>query len=108
MINQDYFIANVAALAVGTIFIRGSFIFLLGKMVLSHRVKQLFTYIPPAILPALVIPTTFFHSGSIEIIYGKERFLILLLAVIVSFFVRNTLFTICFGLAGLYLLKTFF
>ncbi len=107
MINQNYFFINVAFLTAGTILIRGSFIFLSGKMTISPKVKQLFTYIPAAIIPALVIPTTFFHSGNIDFLYGKERLLILLSAVTVSFFIRSTLFTISFGLAALYLLTSF-
>lgn len=97
MINPNYFLLNVAALTVGTICIRGFFIALSGKMNISPKVKELFTYIPAAIFPALIIPATFFHPN-------KERFIILIVSGIACYFVRNTLFVICFGLSLLYLI----
>ena len=103
MIDNNYFLLNVALLVVGTIIIRGFFIALSGKMVISSKVKELFTFIPSAIFPALVIPATYFHQGTVELIAGKERFLILLISGIACYFVRNTLFVICFGLLLLFL-----
>ncbi len=106
MININYFLLNVIALTIGTIAIRGSFIALSGKMHISAKVKDLFTYIPAAILPALVIPATFFHQGNVDWLQGKERFIILLIASLACFFYRNTLFVICFGLSLLYVVTT--
>lgn len=103
MINGNYFLLNVVALTFGTIFIRGFFIALSGKMKISPKVKELFTYIPAAIFPALIIPATFFHQGAVEWLGGKERFVILLLSSVACYFYRNTLFVICFGLSLLYL-----
>ena len=108
MINPNYFLINVAALTVGTILIRGSFIFLSGKMKISNKVKDLFGYIPSAILPALIIPATFFHQGTVDLLAGKERFIIMLVSIVAAYFVRNTLLIISLGLILLYLIVTFF
>lgn len=105
MINNNYFLLNVLILTIGTIAIRGSFIALSGKMNISAKVKDLFTYIPAAILPALVIPATFFHKGHVEWMAGKERFFILLFASVACYFYRNTLFVIALGLALLYVVS---
>ena len=107
MIKESYFLSIVALLSFGTIIIRGFFIALSGKMIISPKLKELFTFIPAAIFPALIIPTTFLHQGSVDLIYGKERFLILVASAIVCFFVRNTLFVISFGLVLLYLTHLF-
>ncbi len=107
MIEPNYFLINVALLTVGTILIRGFFIALSGKMNISPKVKELFTFIPAAILPALVVPATFFYQGQVAWIGGKERFLILLASSIACYFVRNTLFVISFGLIMLYLVTKF-
>lgn len=104
MINNNYFILCVAGLAFGTIAIRGSFIALSGKMKISNNLRELFTYIPAAILPGLIIPATYFHQGKIESLLGKERFLILVMSVCFAYFIRNTLAIICFGLLFLYLI----
>ena len=103
MINSNYFLLNVALLVVGTLAIRGSFITISGKMKISPKVKELFTYIPAAILPGLIMPSTFFHHGMVEWLGGNERFLILLASCIACYFYRNTLFVITLGLALLYL-----
>lgn len=105
MINENYFLINVALLTVGTIVIRGSFISLAGKMTINHKVKDLFTYIPAAILPAIIIPATFFHQGHVEFLAGKERFIILLASFLFAYFVRNTLAIISFGLVLLFLVS---
>lgn len=102
MINNNYFLFNVVALTIGTIAIRGCFIALSSKMNISAKVKDLFTYIPAAILPALVIPATFFYQGQVEWLAGKERFIILLLVSTACYFYRNTLFVIALGLSLLY------
>lgn len=108
MINNNYFLMNVFALTIGTIMIRGAFIFLSGKMKISPKLKELFSYIPAAILPTLIIPATFFHQGKVDIFGGKERFLILLASMVAAYFIRNTLFIISFGLALLYVVTVSF
>lgn len=105
MIDGNYFIFNVLGLTLGTILIRGCFIALSGKMSLSAKVKDLFTYIPAAILPALIVPATFFYRGNVEWLHGKERFVVLIASLVLSYFVRNTLAIVSFGLALLYVLS---
>lgn len=95
MIQDGYFYSIVALLTIGTVFIRGSFIAFSGKMNLTAKTKDLFTYIPAAILPALILPASFHQPTS-------DRFLVLLVAIFAGFFVRNTLFIISLGLALLY------
>jgi branched-subunit amino acid transport protein len=106
MIQSDYFLINLSLLAMGTLFIRGSFIAFSGKFKIKPALIELFTYIPAAILPGLIIPATFFHRGSVEWMGGKERFLILLASSLLCFFVRNTFVVISFGLGLLYILTT--
>lgn len=107
MIDANYFLFITFFMAVGTILIRGSFIALASKMTVSPKVKELFTFIPAAILPALIVPANYFHQGAVAWIGGKERFVILLAASIVCYFVRNTLFIICLGLTLLYCVTHF-
>jgi branched-subunit amino acid transport protein len=103
MIKADYFLLITVLLAFGTVFIRASFIAVASKVRISPKVRELFTFIPAAILPAIVVPANYFHHGMVDWIDGKERFVILLATSIVCYFVRNTLFIICLGLSLLYL-----
>lgn len=103
MINESYFYLNVLLLSLGTILVRGSFIAFSGRVRISPKIKDLFSYIPAAVLPTLIVPATFFHQGMVEWMYGKERFIVLIIATVASFFIRGTLFCIVLGLALLYL-----
>jgi branched-subunit amino acid transport protein len=102
MIDNNYFLLNAVLLALGTIIIRGSFIALSGRMKNSEKLRELFSYIPAAVLPAFIFPATFFHQGVMGSINGKERFLILIASGIVFFFFRSTLLIITLGLSLLF------
>lgn len=108
MIPENYFYLNVFLLVVGTLVIRGFFIALSHRMKLSGKTTELFSFIPAAVLPAFILPATFFHQGTIEVLQGKERFVALLVAVTVTVYRRSTLLTIGTGLGLLYLLRYFF
>lgn len=107
MIAPNYFWLNIALLALGTISIRFSLIAISGRVKITARMQEIFSYIPAAILPALITPMVFFHQGSVEWLIGKERALILLLATVVCAFTRSTLITIIFGLVTLYMVRLF-
>ncbi len=107
MIPQGYYWLNIALLAVGTIAIRGSIIALSARVKISDRLKELFTFIPAAILPAFIAPAVFFHQGEVSWMMGKERVVVLILAAILCWVTRSTLATVGFGLLALYLFTNF-
>lgn len=102
MIETGYFWQNIFLLAVGTILIRGSIIAISAKVKISDRLREIFSFIPAAILPAFVAPMVFFHEGRVEWLFQKERFFVLILATAVCYYSRSTLATILFGLVALY------
>jgi branched-subunit amino acid transport protein len=102
-IEPSYFWTNIFFLMIGTISIRASIIAVSGKVEISDRWRELFSFIPAAILPAFVAPAVFLHQGSVEWAQGKERLLILILAAALCWITRSTLATIAFGLCALYL-----
>ncbi len=103
MIETGYFWFNILLLALGTIAIRFSLIAMSSRVRISERVKELFSFIPAAILPAFVAPAVFFHQGQVQTLWGKERLAILIFATAIAYFSRSTLATIAFGLVALYL-----
>lgn len=107
MIPLDYYWLNVVLLAMGTIAIRGSIIALSARAKISDRFKELFTFIPAAILPAFIAPAVFYHQGQVSWVMGKERVVILVLASVLCWLTRSTLGTVAFGLAALYLFSNF-
>lgn len=104
MIETGYFWSAVALLAVGTLLIRFSIIAVSDRFEITERLREVFSYIPAAIIPAIVVPMVFFHKGSVEWLAGKERLFVVVLAAVVCWFTRNMLATIIFGLLALYLL----
>lgn len=100
--NTLYYWQNVLLLAVGTLAIRGSIIALSSRIKITERWKEIFSYIPAAILPAFIAPAVFFHQGQIEWLAQKERFVVLVFATAVCYYTRSTVITIGFGLVALY------
>lgn len=102
MIESHYFWQTILFLALGTIVIRGTFIFLSAKVKISPRVREIFAYIPVAVLPALITPMVFFHQGQSAVLFGKERFVVLILSSLICYATKSMLATVVFGLLLLY------
>jgi len=102
MIDPAYFWVNIVFLSSGTLAIRGSFIFMSGQFRISPRLRSIFAYIPAAILPALIAPMVFYHQGVVEALWGKERFIVLILSSVVCYLTKSMLATVGFGLSALY------
>jgi hypothetical protein len=100
--DPSYFWIVIIFLALGTFSIRISIIAISGRIQISDRAKELFSFIPAAILPAFIAPAVFFHQGQVNWFQGKERLFVLVLAVLVSLKTRSTVVTIIFGLLALY------
>ncbi len=107
MIGESHFWITIVSLSIGTLLIRSSMILLSSRITISSRVKEVFTFIPVAVIPALLMPMVFFHKGEISAIYGKERLLILLLSTLICYLTKSMVFTILFGLSSLYFLTLF-
>lgn len=108
MIESSYFWSVVFFTSLGTILIRYSIIGMSSKIQISDRVKELFSYIPAAILPAFIAPAVFFHQGQVSWAFGKERVLVLIISTGVCLLLRSTFATISSGLIILYLLTQVF
>ena len=92
-------------IGLGTYMGRFSIIGLSSRIKFSDRVKQIFSFIPAAVLPALIAPMAFYHQGQVEWLMNKERLVILALATAVCYFTKSMLGTILFGLISLYLVS---
>lgn len=95
----------VLGMTVGTFLIRSSFIYLSSKVSISKRARGILSLIPAAVFPALIVPMAFFHEGVNSVLYNKERFIVLVLATLICFKVKNILLTIVSGLLILYFLS---
>lgn len=102
--DKSYFWTVILCLGVATLTIRSSFFFLYSKISIPEKLKKSFTYIPAAVLPALVTPAVFSHQGSIALLGGHERVLALCLAALICYFTKNVFITVASGLGLLFLI----
>ena len=90
-----------------TFLTRFTMIALLKKDTLNKKTKIILSYVPSAILPAIIFPAIFLNeAGSLEI-ESNPKILASIVAIIVGYFSRNILLTIFSGLFSYWVLIFF-
>ena len=83
-----------------TFLTRFSMIALLKKEMFNYRIREVLSYVPSAIFPAIIFPAIFLdNAGSIEI-ENNPKILAAIIAMAVGIFTRNIIATIFSGLAS--------
>ena len=83
-----------------TFFTRFSMIALLKKEMFNDRIREILSYVPSAIFPAIIFPAIFLdNSGSIEI-ENNPKILAAIIAMLVGIFTRSIIATIFSGLSS--------
>jgi branched-subunit amino acid transport protein len=87
-----------------TFFTRFSMIALLKKEMFNDRVREVLSYVPSAIFPAIIFPAIFLdNAGSLQL-EDNPKILAAFIATIVGIFTRNIIATIFSGLASYWFL----
>ena len=87
-----------------TFFTRFSMIALLKKEMFNERVREVLSYVPSAIFPAIIFPAIFLNNaGSIQI-EDNPKILAAFIATIVGIFTKNIIATIFSGLTSYWFL----
>jgi len=95
---SDWFLIIYCGLI--TYLTRFSMIALLKKEMVNDRIREVLSYVPSAIFPAIIFPAIFLDtSGSFELT-NNPKILAAIIATIVGVFSRNILATIFSGLAS--------
>ncbi len=96
----------VLAAAAGTYALRVSFIALFGRLDdVPPRVERVLSYVPPAVLAALVLPELVFSDGALAVSLGNDRLLAGAIAAVVAWRTEDMLATVAVGMAVLYALS---
>lgn len=96
----------VAVIAVGTYFIRLSFLYLFEYVEsVPTGLERALRFVPAAVLAALVLPDVVVVDGTPAVSLGNDRLLAAGLAAIVAWRTENILATIAVGLAALFALQ---
>ncbi|WP_027184223.1 AzlD domain-containing protein [Desulfovibrio inopinatus] len=95
-------------LGLGTWIFRASFLLAADRLRTSERFIRLLSFIPAAVLSALVVPAIIYHQGHIDALHGKERIIAGIAAAIVAWRTKNILATITTGMVAVGVLEWIF
>ena len=71
---------------------------LLKKEMFNNRIREVLSYVPSAIFPAIIFPAIFLDSNSIIQLEDNPKILAAIIATIVGIFSKNIVLTIFAGL----------
>ena len=83
---------------------RFSMIALIKKEMFNDRVRQVLSYVPSAIFPAIIFPAIFLDSSGSILIEDNPKILAAIIATLIGIFSRSIIATIFSGLASYWFL----
>ena len=87
-----------------TFFTRFSMIALIKKEMFNDRVRQVLSYVPTAIFPAIIFPAIFLDNSGSILIEDNPKIMAALIATLIGIFSRSIIATIFSGLASYWFL----
>ena len=83
---------------------RFSMIALIKKEMFNDRVRQVLSYVPTAIFPAIIFPAIFLDNSGSILIEDNPKIMAALIATLIGIFSRSIIATIFSGLASYWFL----
>ena len=83
-----------------TFLTRFSMIALLKKEMFNNRIREVLSYVPSAIFPAIIFPAIFLDNDGSILIEDNPKILAAIIATAVGIFTKNIIATIFSGLAS--------
>ena len=79
---------------------RFSMIALIKKEMFNDRIRQVLSYVPPAIFPAIIFPAIFLDNSGLILTQDNPKIIAAIIATIIGIFSRSIIATIFSGLAS--------
>jgi Predicted membrane protein len=99
---SDWFLIICCGLV--TFLTRFSMIAILKKEMFNDKIREVLSYVPSAIFPAIIFPALLLdNTGSLEI-ENNPKILAAIIAMVIGIFTRNIIATIFSGLASYWIL----
>jgi branched-subunit amino acid transport protein len=95
----------IVGIALVTFLLRASFIVFADPHKFPHRFRQALTFVPPAVLAAIVVPGLLLFQGAIDLTPGNPRWIAGAIAILVAARTRNMLAAIATGMGALWFLQ---
>lgn len=86
---------------------RFSFIYLLGRFTIPAIMRRALYYVPIAVLSAIIFPSLFIQSNTLDVSFGNTYLIAGIVAAAVAWITKNTLLTIITGMVLIILLQIF-
>ena len=83
---------------------RFSMIALIKKEMFNDRIREVLSYVPSAIFPAIIFPAIFIDNSGSLLIEDNPKIIAALIATLIGIFSRSIIATIFSGLASYYFL----
>ena len=83
---------------------RFSMIALIKKEMFNDRIRQVLSYVPTAIFPAIIFPAIFLDDSGSILIENNPKILAAIIAMVIGIFSRSIIATIFSGLASYWFL----
>ena len=83
---------------------RFSMIALIKKEMFNNKIRQVLSYVPSAIFPAIIFPAIFLDNSGLLLIEDNPKIIAALIATLIGIFSRSIIATIFSGLASYWFL----
>ena len=87
-----------------TYFTRFTMIALIKKEMFNERIREILSFVPSAIFPAIIFPAIFIDNEGIMQIEDNPKILAAIIAMVIGIFSRSIIATIFSGLASYWIL----
>ncbi len=87
-----------------TYFTRFTMIALIRKEMFNDRIREILSFVPSAIFPAIIFPAIFINDAGLFQIQDNPKIIAAIIAVVIGIFSRSIIATIFSGLASYWFL----
>ena len=86
---------------------RMTMVALVRREMLGDKLKEVLTYVPSAVFPAIIFPAVFFNDSGTFVVISDPKIFASIIAIIVGYFSRNVIATISSGLISYWIILFF-
>jgi branched-subunit amino acid transport protein len=105
MSDDLWLLLTIVCCGLSTLALRLSFIVGGAQFKPGRRIRAVLSYVPPAVLAALIAPEILLRQGAVDFSLDNPRLLAAAVAIAVAFFTRSVLATIACGLIALWVVQ---
>ena len=96
--------SSVIVAGILTYLTRTTMVTLVNKNILSSKIKQILSYVPAAVFPAIIFPGIFLNDTGFFISLDDPKIIAATLAIIIGYFTKNVIATILSGLISYWII----